>query len=282
MKLVFQRIRFAIGALVALFLALQVHGNPAQMDVHIGEVSREEVEARLRSFSLKDPERETILRSLFQQVGCRDQNLSEQPVKHQKLPNLICVLPGSSDSEIIVGAHFDHVSAGSGVVDNWSGAALLASFFQTLNSQPRKHTFVFIAFTAEESGLHGSEFYTKQLTPDQIAKIRGMVNLDSLGMGPTEIWLHHSDHHLADLFYGVAKTMGLPVGVVNADEVGDEDSSSFKNIHVPTLMLHSVTQDNFPVLHSRRDDIGEIHMADYYGSYRLISTYLAYLDSKLD
>jgi putative aminopeptidase FrvX len=223
-----------------------------------------------------------ILKNLFQQVGCRDQNLTGQPVKHQKLPNLICVMPGSTDSEIIVGAHFDHVTAGSGVVDNWSGAAMLASFFQALSSQPRKHTFVFIAFTAEESGLFGSDFYAKQLTPGQVAKIRVMVNLDSLGMGPTEIWLHHSDHHLADVLYGVAKATGLPIGVVNADEVGDEDSSSFNKIHVPTMMLHSVTQDNFPVLHSRRDDMAAINMGDYYDSYRLISTYLAYLDPTLN
>ncbi|PYX03200.1 MAG: Zn-dependent exopeptidase M28, partial [Acidobacteria bacterium] len=36
-----------------------------------------------------------------------------------KLPNVICVLPGSSDKVIIVGAHFDRVSEGDGVVDNW-------------------------------------------------------------------------------------------------------------------------------------------------------------------
>jgi hypothetical protein len=273
---------FALFVLILLCCALQAQSNSPQIAVHLGEVSRADIEARVRHFSLKDPERETILKELFQQVGCIGENLSEQPVKHQKNPNLICVLPGSTDSEILVGAHFDHAPEGSGVVDNWSGAAMLASFFQALSSQPRKHRFVFIAFTGEEVGLVGSEFYAKQLTPQQIAKIRVMVNLDSLGPEPTHIWLHHSDRHLSDVLYGVAKTMGLPLAVVNADQVGDDDSSSFSKLHVPTVMLHSLSQDSFSIIHSKRDNIDAINMGDYYDSYRLISTYLAYLDSTLD
>jgi len=167
-------------------------------------------------------------------------------------------------------------------VDNWSGAALLASFYQALTVEPRKHTFIFIAFSSEEEGLYGSEEYAKRLTPVELAKIQVMINLDSLGTGRTNVWLHHSDHHLADLLYGVSKAMGIPLGVVDADEVGDDDSSSFSKRKVPTVMIHAITQETFPILHSKRDDISAIHMSDYYDSYRLVSTYLAYLDSTLN
>jgi Zn-dependent M28 family amino/carboxypeptidase len=246
------------------------------------EVTQESIETRLRHFSRKDVEREQILKALFQEVGCRDEHLTEQPVKRAKLPNLICVLPGNGDSEIIVGAHFDHAPEGSGVVDNWSGASLLASFYQALRAEPRKHTIIFIAFSGEEGGLYGSEEYAKQLTVEQIAKIRAMVNIDCLGLGPTKVWLHHSDHHLADVFYGVSKSMDLPLGIVDAEQVADEDSSSFSKRRIPTIMLHSVTQDNISILHSKQDDIPAIKIADYYDSYRLIVTYLAYLDSTLN
>ena len=128
------------------------------------------------------------------------------------------------------------------MVDNWSGASMLASFYQALAAEPRKHTIVFVAFSGEEEGLLGSEEYAKHLAPSQLAKIQVMISLDSLGMGPTKIWLHHSDHHLADLLYGVAKNMSISLGVVNADEVGDDDSSSFSKRKVPTVMIHSVTQ----------------------------------------
>src|SRR5260370_15932272 len=73
-------------------------------------------------------------------------------------PKCICVLPGSS-GKVIVGAHFDHVSEGDGVVDNWSGASLLPSLYQTVKNEPRKHTHIFIGFTdaeLREVGSHSS------------------------------------------------------------------------------------------------------------------------------
>jgi putative aminopeptidase FrvX len=272
----------ALAAILALLFASPLQNASAQTSIHLNDVPRETIETRLRSFSLKDAEREKILKTAFLEVGCRDEHLSEQAVKRAKLPNLVCVLPGSADSEIIIGAHFDHVSAGSGVVDNWSGAAMLASFYEALSIEPRKHKFVFVAFSGEEQGLFGSEEYAKQLTPEAIAKIRVMVNLDSLGLGPTKVWLSHSDHHLADVLYGISKTMNIPLAVMDGDQFGDEDSSSFIKRKVPTVMIHSVTAQNFPILHSKRDDLSAVNLADYFDSYRLISAYLAYLDSTLN
>ena len=181
-----------------------------------------------------------------------------------------------------MGAHFDHVERGDGVVDNWSGAGLLPSLFQSLNGELRKHTFVFIGFAAEEQGLVGSDFYAKQLAPEQVAKIHVMIDLDCLGLGPTNIWLKHSDEKMGNLLLATATSMKLPLGVVNADEIGDEDSSSFRKRHVPTVMLHSVTQPTVSILHSDSDNLSAIRVDDYYDSYRLIAEYLAYLDTRLD
>ncbi|HTS58313.1 MAG TPA: M28 family peptidase, partial [Terriglobales bacterium] len=86
-------------------------------------VSREVVERRLRRYTGDNRQRETTRKQLFADAGCDDQHLSEQPVKGSKLPNVVCTLPGSSEKVIIVGAHFDRVSQGDGVVDNWSGAS---------------------------------------------------------------------------------------------------------------------------------------------------------------
>ena len=86
---------------------------------------------------------------MFSEAGCDEQHLSEQPVKGSKQPNVICLLPGTSDKVIIVGAHFDYVSAGNGVVDNWSGASLLPSLYEAIKIEPRKHSYIFIGFTDE-------------------------------------------------------------------------------------------------------------------------------------
>ena len=81
---------------------------------------------------------------------------------------------------IIVGAHFDKVPEGDGVVDNWSGASLLPSLFQSLKDEPHNHTFVFIGFTDEEKGLLGSSFYAGHMSKEEVAATDAMVNMDTL------------------------------------------------------------------------------------------------------
>jgi Peptidase family M28 len=277
------------GLWVAAGAAILAAQRPAQVassskpasTVLYSPVERTTIEGRLKSAPRKNPEREAALERMFEQSGCKGASLSEQPVSHEDLPNVICSEPGSSGSVIIVGAHYDKVARGGGVVDNWSGASLLPSLFESLHQQPRKHTFIFVGFTAEEQGLIGSKFYAKQMTPEQLAATRAMVNIDTLALGPTKIWLNHSAPKLAGAFFAVAQSMKLPVAVMNADNVGDDDSESFIRRRIPTLMVHSVTQPTLRILHSNDDNYSAVKLDDYYDSYRLLAAYLAYLDTAL-
>lgn len=233
---------------------------------------------RLYLAASKNTVRESVLKSLFEQSGCGAAHLTEQPVRHEHSPNVICTLPGSSPSIILVGAHYDHVAKGMGVVDNWSGASLLPSLLESIRHQPRKHTFVFIGFTGEEHGLVGSAFYVKHLTPAQKGRIQVMINLDTLALGPTEVWLRHSDRPYAAALFRLADTMHLPLQVMNVDGVGDDDSHTFINAGIPTLMVHSVTAKTWPILHTRADNRKAVHFDDYDNSYRLLAAYLAWID----
>jgi len=47
-----------------------------------------------------------------------------------------------------------------------------------------------------------------------------MVNLDTLGLGPTKVWLSRSDKRLTSLLNGLANAMKLPLGAVNVEKVG--------------------------------------------------------------
>jgi hypothetical protein len=239
---------------------------------------RETVEARLRQFAGNNKQREQTLATLFRQAGCDGDRISEQPVKGSKQPNIICVLRGEGDEQIIVGAHFDRVSEGSGVVDNWSGASMLPSLLEAVSTAPRKHTFIFIGFTDEEQGLIGSKFYAAHLTKEQAAKVDAMINLDTLGLSPTKVWASHADPRLMNALWSLSQSMDLPLAGMNVDNVGSSDSESFERLKIPRMTVHSVTQETWSVLHSRKDTIEAIHLDDYYNTYRLLSAFLAYVD----
>jgi Iap family predicted aminopeptidase len=249
--------------------------------IQFTRLGRVMIEKRLRLASGDDRARESILESLFQEAGCTGQFLAQDAVKHQRVPNLVCTMPGSTDSLIIVGGHMDHVSIGRGVVDDWSGAALLPSLFQSLRDQPRKHTFLFIGFTDEEGGLVGSRSYVHHLDRVQLKKIRGMVNLECLGLAAAEIWGRHADPALMKMFGAVAHTLHSPYVSNNPPEGADDDADSFRDRKVPTITIHSMTTETWPILHSPRDDFSAINWNDYYNSYELLAAYLAFIDYAL-
>jgi len=245
--------------------------------------ARATLEKRLKSFASDNQVREATIRGWFAQSGCAKANLSEQPVRFGLPPNVICVLPGETQEVIVVGAHTDKVMrAGDGVVDNWSGASLLPSLLFSLSAVKRHHTFVFVGFTAEETGMVGSEYYVEHRTPEARSRIEAMVNMDSLGLSPTKVWATHADQPLLDALASVAMASKLPVSAVNVDKIGTTDSDSFARYQIPRITLHSVTQETLHVLHSTDDKLTAINMDDYYDSYKLIAEYLAYLDDTLE
>ena len=253
----------------------------AAAQVEFRRVERGVVESRLKDFAPKNDEREAEIKKLFAESGCEDRHLSQQTVRNKLPPNVICILPGKTDEAIVVGAHTDKVDAGDGVVDNWSGAALLPTLYLSLNAEPRRHTYVFIGFAGEEKGLVGSEYYAHHLSPEQRAKIVAMVNMDTLGVGPTKVWASHADKPLLQALWQTAAGMKLPLAGVNVDRVGTADSESFAEFRIPRITIHSITQETWPILHSNRDRLSAVKMDDYYNSYLLIAGYLAYLDTYL-
>ncbi len=270
------------GALAVCIACIVCASSQTSAQLNFRLQARDIVEAHLKSFSTKNGEREALVRKWFAESGCKDANLSEQALDRKSPPNVICVLPGETQEVIVVGAHTDKVeSFGDGVVDNWTGAVLLPALLYSLSAQPRHHTLIFIGFSGEEKGLVGSRYYVDHLTAEQRAHIEGMVNFDSLGAGPTEVWASHADKTLLDALGRTAYASKLPVTAMNVPEGATADSESFARYQIPRITLHSVTQKTWPILHSPFDKMAAIKMNDYYDSYRLIAQYLAYLDDAL-
>ena len=111
--------------------------------------------------------------------------------------NVIGILPGSErpDEYVLHTAHWDHLGRCTpdangddicnGAIDNATGtAALVALGAAHAKAGPAERTLVFLAVTAEESGLLGSEYYgANPVFP--LAQTVGGVNMDALGLaGP--------------------------------------------------------------------------------------------------
>ncbi len=280
--LVRTRVTFRVlaGLLAGVVLNAVVFPASAQ-HIEYNQVKPALIEERLHRVTDKTADREQTLHELFESAGCKEAALDEEPVKRSRTPNVVCTLQGTEDGRIVVGAHYDKVSNGHGVIDNWSGASLLPSLYQGLYGKPRHLTFAFIGFTDEEKGLVGSRDYVSHLSKEDRTRIRAMVNIDSLGLSDTKIWLTRADKNLASAAAAVAHTLNLPLGVVNVDRVGESDSRPFLDARIPVIDFHSVTQETIAILHSSRDTFSALKLMEYEDSCHLLVAYLAYLDATL-
>jgi len=111
--------------------------------------------------------------------------------------NVVGILPGTArpDETVIYSAHWDHLGIGlpdangdriyNGALDNGTGLAHLIEQARAFSTGPRpQRSVVFLAVTAEEKGLLGSEYYANNpLYP--AAKTAGVINTDVMGvLGP--------------------------------------------------------------------------------------------------
>lgn len=271
------RVRWELSVFVFALLACPVRGQALQVTL----VKGVQVLDWLREFPESNADRAERLAKLFGDAGCPE--VTRRPVKSSKVPNVICTLRGDSDEVILVGAHFDKVDKGKGIIDNGSGTVLLPALFRALASQKRRHTLIFVGFAAEEDGLVGSRQFAKAIPKPERSRYRAMVNLDSLALGPVTVWHKHSDAQLRTWFEEVHVSLKpqAKIEYVDLQLVGDGDSTSFKQLKIPVIDFHSVRPDSFAVLHSDQDDWSAVKESDYTDAYRLVAYFLAYLDVKI-
>ena len=122
---------------------------------------------------------------------------AKHKITEQKLANVVGILPGKSlpagqagkkDEYVIFSGHYDHLGIGktvngdsiyNGANDDASGTTaviMLAKYFKALGNNER--TIVFAAFTAEEIGGFGSQYFSSQFDP---GKVMAMFNIEMIG-----------------------------------------------------------------------------------------------------
>jgi Zn-dependent M28 family amino/carboxypeptidase len=88
---------------------------------------------------------------------------------------------------IVISAHYDHLGIRNGLVhpgadDNASGVAVLLELAHRCRRVPFRHTILFVAFDAEEQGLHGARAFVAS-PPAPRDRLALNVNLDMVARG---------------------------------------------------------------------------------------------------
>ena len=185
--------------------------------------------------------------------------------------NVVGIIEGTGalkDEAVVVGAHYDHLGFGgfgsldpdsvdvvhNGADDNASGTAAMIEIARTLRARSGDNvrTLVFVAFTAEELGLIGSDYYAKN--PDFASDSTfAMVNLDMVGRlveNRLAAFGAETAEEFTPLLDSINADHGLTVAA-SGDGFGRSDQQSFYTQKIPVLHFFTGTHENY---HRTSDD----------------------------
>lgn len=212
--------------------------------------------------------------------------------------NVIALLKGEgalADEYIVIGAHYDHLGkcrpmsrtfkAGklvheseepqihNGADDNASGVSGIIEIARMLakDSVKSRRSFVFIAFSAEESGLHGSKYYVDHPT-FPLEKTVAMLNLDMVGRvepgkNKVEIFGLATSPDFESIVNRQAGSVGMGISP-GVDEGGRSDHASFMRSNIPSMHFFSGQHADY---HKPSDDSEKINAPDGVRICRLIT-----------
>ena len=190
--------------------------------------------------------------------------------------NIIGVLLGKSKKEeyVIISAHYDHLgiknisgdSIFNGANDNASGVTgvlTLAKYFKEKKLNER--TIIFVAFTAEEMGLVGSEYFGKGI--DASKYIAG-INLEMIGkspsFGPNTAWLTGFDR--SDFGQIIQKNLIgtgyqlFPDPYLNYNLFFRSDNASLARLGVPSHSFSTTSVDVDEDYHQPSDEVQTLNI----------------------
>jgi hypothetical protein len=178
--------------------------------------------------------------------------------------NVGAILPGVgnlADRYIVVGGHYDHLGHGQvgvrfpsdrgqihpGADDNASGtsgmlliAKRISEAYAALPAKTPRRTVLFLGFSAEESGLNGSRYYTQHpIVP--IENHDFMLNVDMigrLGEKPLEAGGVGTAEGFAEWLAPYFESSDLKIAAKQSG-MGPSDHASFYAVKVPVLFLFS-------------------------------------------
>lgn len=180
----------------------------------------------------------------------------ENSVRNSVSQNVIATIPGTTRPQetIIYTAHWDHLGVNTelegdkiynGAVDNATGtAALLALAHLHSQQAPPERSIIFLAVTAEESGLLGSKWYTEHpIYP--LSSTVANINMDAMnvnGVMRDVVVVGYNGNELQDYLEAAAARQGRYIRAEPNPERGyyyRSDHFNFAKAGVPALYAES-------------------------------------------
>ena len=209
--------------------------------------------------------------------------------------NVIGYIDNKAETTIIIGAHYDHLGYGgegslfrgeekavhNGADDNASGVAIMLNLadrlnVRNLNAETKdKNNYLFMAFSGEEMGLLGSNYFSKNPTIDA-ESINYMINMDMVGRMKADSTLAVYGVGTSPIFKQTIKANNEKFRLVeNESGVGPSDHTSFYLIDVPVLHFFTGQHEDY---HKPSDDADKLN----YEGMNLISDYIFEIISDLN
>jgi hypothetical protein len=208
--------------------------------------------------------------------------------------NVLAVRPGTGRAGrvIVVSGHYDHVGVRAGEIyngadDNASGAVGIAALARALRGVPLRHTVVFAAWDAEESGLRGARSFVSE-PPITLDSVDVNLNLDMVARTAGVLWAGGASHTpaLRPILEDVASRSPVELrlghdrpGAPEGDDwTQQSDHAAFDAVGIPYVYLGV---DDHPDYHHPTDDFERIVPAEYMDALRAALMTLLALDQAL-
>jgi len=186
--------------------------------------------------------------------------------------NVVGFLDNGAEYTVVIGAHYDHLGMGgfgslyegpaeihNGADDNASGVAVMLYLAEQLTKKGKKSNYLFIAFSGEEKGLWGSNYWTKNPTYP-LDEINYMINLDMVG--------RLKDNRLAINGTGTSPQWSVldkekkQFELVKSESgIGPSDHTSFYLQGIPSIHFFTGQHGDY---HKPSDDADKINYAGCY------------------
>ena len=184
--------------------------------------------------------------------------------------NIIGYIDNQAKKTIIIGAHYDHLGYGkenslhrgeknlihNGADDNASGVAMMIDLASKLRVANKNNNYLFIAFSGEEIGLLGSNYYTKNAII-KMSNINYMINMDMVGRLNEDTALAIYGLGTSPIFKQTINANNTKFKIIQKESgVGPSDHTSFYLNDIPVLHFFTGQHEDY---HKPSDDYDKIN-----------------------